>query len=86
MKYTKVRLITEGGVLLSLSNLFPRPIDLEDKIEDSKNANDLICNLTHFVKSYAHTFTIDRETEDKLRIKVICNMCNNVEYLIIYKN
>ena len=85
MKYTNVVLKTADlGIPLSLSNSFPNVFKVTDAIEDAKDSKDLLNRLRE-MDSYVKTFDLDRETSNYIRYKLVTNMCNNVEYLIIYK-
>lgn len=84
MNYTGIRLRTERGISLSLSNEFPNVNDVYDAVEDAKDANDLVSRLRK-VKSYLKSMTLERDSESTIRIKCIANMCNNVSYLVINK-
>ena len=87
MKFKDVRLTGGyGGCGYSLSNEFPNTFDLTDAIEDAEDSNDLLERLKK-IKSYIREFSLDRETPEYIRYKVVEAMCYplNVLYLIVYK-
>lgn len=85
MKYSKIRLTTPSGVALSLSNDFSNVYEVEDAIEDAKDAKDLERKLNNKseISSYLKSVTLEREGENSVRYKCIANMCDNVHYLTI---
>ena len=84
MKYKSIYLTTPAGISLALSNEFPNVEDVYDAVEDSKDGTDLVSRLKN-IKSYIKKFELDRENDIKVRIKLTCNMCNNIDYLTILK-
>ena len=84
MNYKNVRLSGRDGTPFALSNEFPKTTELTDAIEDAKDENDLVKRLKG-IYSYIKTFTVERVTENYIRIKCIANMCDNEYLLIIYK-
>ena len=84
MNYKNVSLTSRGGTPFALSNEFPETTELTDAIEDAKDEYDLVNRLKK-INSYIKTFTVERVTENYIRIKCIAYMCNNEYLLIIYK-
>ena len=84
MKYKSIYLTTPAGIPLALSNEFPNVENVYDAVEDSKDGTELISRLKT-IKSYIKKFELDRENDVKIRLKLTCNMCDNIDYLTIYK-
>ena len=84
MKYKSIALRNERGTPFALCNLFPNVFDVTDSIEDSGCGQPLLKKLQG-IRSYVKTFILERETREYIRYKLIAQMCDNVYYLIIYK-
>ncbi len=74
------RLKTSQGVALALSNLCNtcHITDIEDAVADSKSGSELVFRLNHI--GINEKFTLDRETDEKVRLKSI-DCWGNVHYL-----
>lgn len=83
MKFERIYLTDSNRTPFALSNEFPDTFALADTIEDSKDAAELVRKLPS-INSYIKKFSLDRETEDYIRIKCIAHMCDN-EYILVIK-
>ena len=84
MEYKDVRLIDSSKTLFSLANEFPDVLRLTDAIEDAKDSEDLLSRLKT-IPSYIKEFSLDRETPEYIRYKLVARMCDNIYYLVVYK-
>lgn len=84
MNYMGIRLRTESGIDLALSNEFKNVFEVEDAVEDSIDGKDLLKKLKR-TNNYLKSIILERETEDLIRFKCISIMCDNVSYLVINK-
>lgn len=86
MKYTKIHLYTSRGYAESLSNLWSMNdcsiVELEDAVEDAKDAEDLLMRLRRM--KLLRVFMIDRVTDTKIRFKSKDGM-GNTSYLEIIR-
>lgn len=86
MKYTKIRLYTSRGYAESLSNLWSTNkcsiVELEDAVEDAKDAKDLLMRLRRM--KLLRVFLIDRVTDTKIRFKGKDGM-GNTSYLEVIR-
>lgn len=86
MKYTRIRLYTSRGYNEALSNLWSTGkcsiVELEDAVEDAKNAKDLLMRLCRM--NLLRSILFDRETDTKIRFK--CTDCmGNKSYLEVIR-
>lgn len=74
------RLRTDRGIAEALCNLCSRcsVTDIEDAVEDSQTGAELLNKLSKL--SLSRKIALDRETDDKVRLKTI-DFCGNVGYL-----
>lgn len=86
MTYTKISLYTSNGIPEALSNLWYRTessvVEIQDAVEDAKNGKDLLRRLGSM--KLLRRFTLDRENEQRLRLKST-DCFGNVSYLEIRK-
>ena len=86
MTYTKIRLYTSNGIPEALSNLWYRTessvVEIQDAVEDAENGKDLLWRLGGM--KLLRRFTLDRENEQKVRMKST-DCFGNVSYLEIIR-
>lgn len=86
MNIQKIRLRTGRGIPESISNLwYGNDCDisqLEDTIDDSLSANELTLRINRL--QLLRKFTLDRETDTKIRLKSVDNL-GNISFLELYK-
>lgn len=86
MTYTKIRLFTANGIPEALSNLWYRTdssvVEIQDAVEDARDGKDLLRRLGRM--KLLRRFTLDRETEQKIRLKST-DCWGNISYLEIHR-
>ena len=86
MTYTKIRLFTANGIPEALSNLWygteSSVVEIQDAVEDAKDGKDLLRRLGGM--KLLRRFTLDRETEQKIRLKST-DCWGNISYLEIHR-
>ena len=86
MTYTKISLYTSNGIPEALSNLWygaeSSVVEIQDAVEDAENGKDLLRRLGSM--KLLRRFTLDRENEQKVRLKSTDGF-GNVSYLEIRK-
>ena len=86
MTYTKISLYTSNGIPETLSNLWygeeSSVVEIQDAVEDAENGKDLLRRLGGM--KLLRRFTLDRENEQKVRLKNT-DCFGNVSYLEIRK-
>ena len=84
MTYTNIKLYTANGIPEALSNLWygtdSSVVELQDAVEDARDSKDLLQRLGKM--KLLRRFTIDRETEQKIRLKST-DCWGNISYLEI---
>lgn len=86
MTYTKIRLFTANGIPEALSNLWygteSSVVEIQDAVEDARDGKDLLRRLGKM--KLLRRFTLDRETEQKIRLKST-DCWGNISYLEIHR-
>ena len=86
MTYTKIRLFTANGIPEALSNLWYRTdssvVEIQDAVEDARDGKDLLRRLGRM--KLLRRFTLDRENEQKIRLKST-DCWGNISYLEIHR-
>ena len=86
MKVQKIRLRTDRGIPESISNLwYGNDCDvaqIEDAIDDSLSAQELTLRINRL--QLLRNFTLDRETDTKIRLKSVDHL-GNISFLELYK-
>ena len=86
MKYSAIKYHTSGGIRLAMSNLWYcdecSVADIHDAVEDAQNAQELVKYLNNL--KLLHTFTLDRETPAKIRLRTV-DAWGNVEFFEVVK-
>lgn len=85
MKYTRLDLYNKAATPFSISNEFQDIAQVEDAIEDGKNAADIADRLLNQTDNFLKIIEVDRETDEYIRLRLTANMCNNIYYLKIWK-
>jgi len=86
MTYTKISLYLANGIPEALSNLWygsdSAVVEIRDAVEDAKNGRDLLNRIQKM--KLLRKFTLDRETEKRIRFKGT-DCWGNVSYLEIIR-
>lgn len=86
MTYKKIRLFTANGIPEALSNLWygteSSVVEIQDAVEDARDGKDLMRRLAGM--KLLRRFTLDRETEQKIRLKST-DCWGNISYLEIHR-
>jgi hypothetical protein len=86
MTYTKISLYLANGIPEALSNLWygsdSAVVEIRDAVEDAKNGKDLLNRIQKM--KLLRKFTLDRETEKRIRFKGT-DCWGNVSYLEIIR-
>ena len=86
MTYKNIVLFTANGIPEALSNLWFRTdcsvVEIRDAIEDAKNGKDLLNRIQKM--KLLRKFTLDRETDKRIRFKET-DCWGNVSYLEIIR-
>lgn len=86
MTYKKINLYLSNGIPEALSNLWFRNessvVELRDAVEDAKNGRDLLNRIRRM--KLLRTFTLDRENENRVRLKGM-DCWGNISYLEIIR-
>lgn len=86
MTYKKIRLFTANGIPEALSNLWyaaeSSVVEIQDAVEDARDGKDLLRRLGRM--KLLRRFTLDRETEQKIRLKST-DCWGNISYLEIHR-
>ena len=72
------RFFNKSNIPLAWSNYFDNVEDLNDAIEDSTNAEELVENVNRIVNFL--TFSIDRETSEYVRL-IAKDYLGNIRYI-----
>lgn len=86
MTYKKIRLFTANGIPEALSNLWygteSSVVEIQDAVEDARDGKDLLRRLGRM--KLLRRFTLDRENEQKIRLKST-DCWGNISYLEIHR-